>query len=536
MIQRFERVALPSNRTAPVTAIERITPAAGSTLALPFGEIAGDFRASGRIDKQRRRATYELLIANNTPAPVATFAYALEGVTQPRITWDAIIVPAHSAVSVDIDVAMPRSGNRPRMIAEIYAHESKLVLDARGDVRGTARRTARRAIAGFAGLAALLTGTIAYASMRPSVVALAAPQTVKSGATFDVAYAARASAAEYSVQSPDGTEVASGVLDPHADSFAVALPRADVSSGYDVRVSAHGVFGSDERTVHVTALAPVVAPIAVVKPHLAPVQVSHLSLASDTVEGGQPIVVSYWASVPGGNVRLIDQYGTVRGEALLSGRGRSTLVAPYVDADQDLRVVVSAQRGNARAASAIPVTIKHVDPQAPDRLPASGVAVPAVAAGAAIPAAGSQAQIATQAQSAASEAAPAPSNPEDAAVGAPAKLAAAPSHTKAAASFDDSQVAEPVVALPGPPISVNAKQVAGEPVRVHILRHDAGLHLAMMGPGGDELVSENVAPGTTTVLLQAPTELSKNGRGYSIVATFSRGVAQETLIRSIAFK
>ena len=57
----------------------------------------------------------------------------------------------------------------------------------------------------------------------------------------------------------------------------------------------------------------------------------------------------------------------------------------------------------------------------------------------------------------------------------------------------------------------------------------------MMGPDGDELVSENVSPGTTTVLLQAPTQLSKNGHGYSIIATFSRGVAQETLIRSIAF-
>ena len=171
MIQRFERVALPSNRTVPVTAIERIMPAAGSTLALPFGEIAGDFRASGRVDKQRRRAIYELLIANNTPAPVATFAYALEGVSQTRITWDAIIVPAHSAVSVEIDVAMPPSGREPRMIAEIYAHESKLVLDARTDARGPARRLARRAIATFAGLAVVLTGTLAYASMRPSVVA-----------------------------------------------------------------------------------------------------------------------------------------------------------------------------------------------------------------------------------------------------------------------------------------------------------------------------------------------------------------------------
>ena len=506
MLQRFERVALPSgDRTVPAVAIDSIMPAAGSTLALPFGEIAGEFRASGRTDK-RHRAIYELLIANNTAAPVATFAYALEGRLQTRITWDAIIVPAHSAVSIDIDVALPKSGLEPRMIAEVYTHDSKLVLDARPDARGIRRKVTRRAIATFAGLAVVLTGSLTYAAMRPHIDALAAPQTVQSGSSFQVAYSAQATSADYTVQTPDGAPIASGPLDARASSFSVALPPSTVSLGYDVRVNAHGPLGNDERTVHVIALAPQKSEIVSLKPHLAPVNVTHVAVESDTVDAGQPIVVTYRSTVPNGTVRLIDQYGTVRGEALLSGRGRATLVAPSVDADQDLRVVVTAERGNARAASAVPVTIHHVDSAAPDRLAAAGANVPALA-----PVTGAEAAAAPPAS-----ADDANANPEDAAV-------------------TSGQVAEPAVALPGPPISVEAKQTAGEPVRAHILRHDAGLRLAMMGPDGDELVSENVPSAATSVLLQAPTELSQSGKGYSIVATFSRGVAQETLIRSIAF-
>jgi hypothetical protein len=508
MIQRFEPAALSSELMQQAAEIERVMPAAGSVLALPFGEVAGDFRATGRAGK-RRRAIYELLIANDTASPIATFAYALDGPLQSRVTWDAIIVPAHSAVAVDIEVPVSPSGARPRMIAEVYTHESKLVLDAKNDA-GVGRGVVRRIVATFAGLAVIATGSLAYASIRPHVAALAAPPAVQSGATFDVAYDAHGTSADYTVATPDGTQIAAGSLDPRAGSFSVALPRADVSLGYDVSVVAHGALGTDERSVHVVALALTPPPVAVAKT-LAPPTVTHVSLASDTVEGGQPIVVRYRSNVRTGNVRLIDQYGTVRGEALLSGRGRSTLVAPYVDADQDLRVVVSAERGNARASSAVPITIRHVDPQTADATAARGTNVPPPVA----PAAAAAAETTTQT--------------------APATPAAAPPAAKVAAPKTNADAAEPVVALPGPPISVEAHQLAGQPVRVRILRHDAGLHLSMMGPDGNELISENVPSGTTMVLLQAPDPIANGGKGYSIVATYASGVGEETVIRSIVF-
>jgi hypothetical protein len=57
----------------------------------------------------------------------------------------------------------------------------------------------------------------------------------------------------------------------------------------------------------------------------------------------------------------------------------------------------------------------------------------------------------------------------------------------------------------------------------------------MMAPGGAELVSENVAGDVSSVLLEAPAALVNGGKGYAIVATFSRGVGQETVIRPISF-
>jgi hypothetical protein len=57
----------------------------------------------------------------------------------------------------------------------------------------------------------------------------------------------------------------------------------------------------------------------------------------------------------------------------------------------------------------------------------------------------------------------------------------------------------------------------------------------MMGPDGNELVSENVPSETTIVLMQAPAHIANGGKGYSIVATYASGVGEETVIRSIAF-
>ena len=70
-------------RPAPITLFEASKPpatpirrGAGSMLSIPIGNIAGDFRAVS-LNRRRRSATYELMVANETNGPLATFTYAV---------------------------------------------------------------------------------------------------------------------------------------------------------------------------------------------------------------------------------------------------------------------------------------------------------------------------------------------------------------------------------------------------------------------------------------------------------------------------
>src|SRR5580704_18635438 len=80
---------------------------AGSEITVADGQIAGALRLLS-VDGRRRKAIYELLIANQTPMPLAAFAY---GVGRPnpagRLRWNAITVPALSSVAVPISIDLP---------------------------------------------------------------------------------------------------------------------------------------------------------------------------------------------------------------------------------------------------------------------------------------------------------------------------------------------------------------------------------------------------------------------------------------------
>ncbi|MBD5654620.1 MAG: hypothetical protein IAI50_05500, partial [Candidatus Eremiobacteraeota bacterium] len=335
---------------------------AGSVLTLPFGEIAGDFRPMD-LPQRRGRARYELLVSNDTPVPVASFAYALDG-SQPggRLTWNAIVVPPHSAVALEIEIVLPRAGRSSRVVAELHFEESKLVLDA-PPPSPKGGPFLRRTLTIVAGLAFFCIGGLSIAR-EPHVLALGAPDAARGGTPFQVAYAlGNSSRAEYVVESPDGLQVRRGNLPSSSGAFTLNLPTADVSNGYDVRVTAQGLFGTDSLTTHVLSL-PFVPPPAITTP--APVKVATVpsaariaavSLARDEVHGGEPIVVDYRTSAEAGSVRLIDQLGTIRAEALLSRHGRSIVIAPFVNADQDFRVVVTAERGGARDDAAVSVRV-----------------------------------------------------------------------------------------------------------------------------------------------------------------------------------
>jgi hypothetical protein len=442
----------------------------GSVLRNPFGDVAADLRPTG-FRNRPRRATYELMVANDTPSSIATFAYAPDATSYGRISWSAIVGPPFSAIAVEVEVALGRKHARPRVVAELFADEAHLTLDAQPQP-SEMRSVAKRAIATASAILIFALGVTSFVAMRPRVLALAAPASVRGGSPFTVAYALGDSASgQYVVETPNGLQIRRGTLDGRSGAFTVVLPEGRVSSGYDVRVSTAGRLGWDERTTHVVALpdqgrhhisrgAGLASDVA---------HVSDLALERDTVHGGEAIVATYRATADSGVVRLIDALGTVRAEAMLNPRGRSLIVAPTVDADQDFRIVATALRGTTHAEIAAPVTVLH--------------GAPALASPLGAPVAG------------------------EGTVSVPRTVA---------------------------PIAVDPIQNPSHPIVVRVDTYRPGLHVSLMGSSTDEIVGADVAPGDETVVLHPPTQLAH--ARYSIVATYATGLGQETLVRPITFR
>jgi hypothetical protein len=308
-----------------------------------------------------RRAKYALRVENRSETALVASTYAFSvgrsGELGPAVP---VAVPASGSLEITFPLQLPRK--RPvRAVTEIRLADETFVVEE----SARPRRAPWLPLAGLA-LAATLAWFLESGFARPSVTALAAPRDVKASRPFAVAYAlARAQDAEYTVVSAGGFEAARGTLVPDGTSFDVALPSATVAQAYEIRVTAHSRFGDSVRGVRVLAEPdPARAPLPArprVSPKVAPARpafaIDRLSLGSDTVAGGKSVIAYYRVSSVDGTLRLIDQEGTVRAEALLNRRGNSILLAPYVEADQDLRVVLHAAHGTAQAEKSVPVRI-----------------------------------------------------------------------------------------------------------------------------------------------------------------------------------
>jgi hypothetical protein len=516
---------------------------AGSVLAIPRGEIAGDVRLLERSDRDRT-ATYEVLVSNGTLGPLAAFAYAVEAGRGPgrgpgRMTWNAIVVPPLSAIAVEIEIAIPRRGRAPRVVAEVHAEDAQLTLDSAPALARFSPAKIRTFAAGAVALVLACGTLVGVAGARPRVAALAAPPAIAPGSEISVAYAlANASGGEYTIEEPNGLQVRRGTVRPGSGAFTVALPENPPAGGYDLHLFAHGRLGSDERSTHLALLPPPSD-----DSHARPgVRIAKLSLGSDTVMAGTPIIVAYRTAAHTGSVRLIDEYGTVRAEALLSRSGTSILAAPLVDADQDLRIVVTTERGADHDEAQIPVRVLRAGGGASDASTAVGGNVPAPAVpalaplpgaadpeGATIPvpmpdrAAQTSAGQSTARQTGADPAAVTQA-PPDGAQGAQAPAAQAP-----AADPDGIRHA---IAIPvGPPIAVAKSQAADEPIVVRVLHYEPKMHVAVLGVSGEELEGADVKPGDTAVSLSSPHDLGT--KHPSVIATYSNGSEEEMVVRPV---
>jgi hypothetical protein len=515
MIERIERAA-PLRVPAAIHFSRRRPHArpAGSVLAMTRGEIAGDVRLLERSDRDRT-ATYEVLVANETAGPLAAFAYAVEagrgsGRGPGRMTWNAIVVPPHSAIAVEIEITIPRRGRPPRVVAEVHSEDAQLTLDSAPPLARYSPYAVKRAALLAAAFVVAMGSVGGAVAARPRVAALAAPPSVATGSAFSVAYAmSNASGGEYTIEDRDGLQLRRGKLPGGSGAFTIALPVDPVAGGYDLHVFAHGRFGNDERSMHIATAAPP-AP----SDGAPSVKIAKLRLASDTVVAGMPIRIAYRTPARTGSVRLIDEYGTVRAEALLNRTGTSLLVAPFVDADQDLRIVVTAESGAERDEAQIPVRVLHAPAPAAGGLADASGNVPAPAVPALAPLDG-----------------PAPA--AIVAGAAPASVPAPlPASVSVAETGDTSTGVRHAVPLSdGSPIGVARTQSADAPIVVQVLRYEPKMHVAVLGNSGEELEGADVSPGDRVVSLSSPHELGT--KRPSIVATYMNGSEQETVIRRV---
>ncbi len=490
-------------------------PRGGTSLTLPSGEIVGELRPVS-LDPGHS-ATYELAVANGTPMPLATFAYAALRPNGARVFWSSAMVPPESTISIPIEIPIRTQHWPERVVAELHTGSAHLTIDA-GPPPG---RTGGPALAQVAALclATLLVvlGTIGYFCERPQIGALAAPDAVEGGKPFSVAYALTgASNAQYSIDSPSGKEVSNGILSAKDGSFTIALPADRTALGYDVHVIARNALGSDSRATHIVAL-PVDTQSGDVK--------LTASLRRSTVNSGDQVVVNYSTSATDGSIELVDQQGTVHAETLLNPGGSSILIAPTVDRGQDYRIVLRATRGNSTREKLLSLRIKPGTPAPAIAL--GGALVPAIDG---IPPptvpAPAPTVLPTGIEPNAANAQSAPNPP--AAANAPGTLTVAPNDSNAQIINIPPQENTPV----SEPFSLSSKTInSGATFAVKILHDERQMHVALMDMTGDEITGADVARGQRTVSLTAP-HVPKPDK-YLVVATFTDGFGQETVVRPL---
>jgi hypothetical protein len=463
---------------------------AGSEITVADGQIAGALRLLS-VDGRRRKAIYELLIANQTPMPLAAFAY---GVGRPnpagRLRWNAITVPALSSVAVPISIDLPKRGSLRRVVAELHGDGAQLVVDAPPPASFNAGAAWRSGIL-ITGLLLGALGATGYALERPRVVALTAPAQVRAGRPFEVAYTLGPGMqhARYTIAGPQGDEIAKGSLNPRGGTLKLNLPAGRADARYQVRLQADGPLGSTTQSTSVLALASSGA-----RPAWG-LRIDNATLEKDTVQGGRPIVIRAQSGGAAGTVKLLDQDGTERAEALLGAHGSTILIAPFVDTDQDFRVVIDAHRGSQVLEKQLPVRIARGDNAIPsvEGLGQLGDGGLPPVTGAAAPPVSDSASVGTS------------------------NVAAAPA---------------PVVATGGDPIALTKSVYRnGEPVIVSVQRSVSNLRVVMIDATGTEVQSVDVAPDETQVELTPPPVTADTH--FTVVATYSRGPSEESIIHSV---
>jgi hypothetical protein len=327
---------------------------------MPSGCIASDLRMV-TYDARQRKYVYELLLVNDTVAPVAAYAYLDTRASGGMRAWNAVTVDPFAAIAVTVDVPLgKKKEDVRRVVVELHADMAHLTVDAHPPFIPTQTRQRGRVAAGIAALLAVVLGTVGVFA-RPHVVALAAPERAPAGSRIDVAYATAGGGSwNYKLLTPDGYQVRAGKISSGAGAFAIDVPREKGVHSYDLQVSGAGMLGGDTRVAHIVAEQPHVSG------GRSSASISRLALVRDVVNSGQPIIVTYRAHAASGVVQLVGEDGTEYGETAVTSLGTATLTAPQLKRDQQLSVVLTVRKGASTAQSSTGVVVRSALPEYAD--------------------------------------------------------------------------------------------------------------------------------------------------------------------------
>lgn len=448
-------------------------------VALAAGNVACEIRLE-RIDRARNVAAYAIALANDGDTDVFCRLYALDrydgetdlatlAIARHSIARSSVIIPLRSGYGDDL-VHVEVVG------PDLHLRSQTAAPRERARPKGASVRV-------LVGLLASLSAVIGLVSFPPASLLpalwLAAPLHVAVGA-INVPYGLdRSTVARYRAIAPDGSVIDRGELERREGTIAVNVPKRFAGRSIDLELEARDTFGSSVKRVRIAIDAePVLAKRALAAPVA---RIASLTAHRETLDGTSAVLASYLAVADRGEIRISDASGLTIARAAFTRAGTNRIVIPSADRTQTVRAELHVVRGSSQAVASV-----DLSPEA------------------------------------AATATPLPATTPNA--------VAALSEPPLAASAIGGEASDTAPQV-GDPFAISGRVFGGTRFDVTIKRRLPGMHVALQDEMGTTLDEDDVRGAAASVLLKAPAVRAIST--LYVACTFTRGSAEETIVRSL---
>lgn len=341
-----------------------------SQVALEEGNV-GAFLSFAQYNRRIGTATYMMRVLNNTPKALQARISSVDNAGMRRALFTRPIAVAPFSLKDEcFDVRIER--DFALTLLEVTDGETYITVEA--PAPPPPPRSWPRVAAASTAAAVLLTGTLAVSV--PRVDAFAAPQRVLAGSALEVPYATHGfGTVQYQLANAQGAQLAAGLVPAGAGVLRLRVPGDSHGSPYRVRLTMRGALGSDQQSASVSALGGFASAPAAKKKPVTPqpvAAISEVAVSPNPVKAGGTIDVRYAANAISGTIWVLDSDGRAWAATPYDPSGHSSVVVPLSAAGRQLRVVVSAKRGNTQAQSTVGLLVLPSGQTAQEAAPGSG--------------------------------------------------------------------------------------------------------------------------------------------------------------------